>query len=392
MTSEQIIDETKKSGLRGRGGAGIPTGLKWELCRKSPGTVKYIICNAKGGDPGAFNDRSILEADPHSVLEGLAIGAYAIGASEGYVYVRGQYHLAAKRLNMALEQAQKRGFLGNNMLGSDFSFTVHIKEGADSFVCGEETALMAAIEGWRGMPRSRPPHPAQSGLDGKPTNVNNVKTLASVPIIMERGADWYASIGTGRSKGTAVFALTGKIANSGLVEVPMGTSLAKIIFDIGGGIPQGGRLKAVQAGGPSGGCIPAPFIDTPVDLDSLAKLGSMMGSGGLVVMDETTCMVEIARFFLSFSEYESCGKCSPCRLGTKQMLEILTRITEGKGREQDIDALLNLASAVKECSLCGLGQAAPNPVLSTINYFREEYDAHIKEKRCPAAVCNALLK
>ncbi len=391
MTPEQVIAEIKKSGLRGRGGAGFPTGLKWEFCRNSPGSTKYVICNADEGDPGAFMDRSILEADPHAVLEGLTIAAYAISASEGYIYVRAEYPLAVSRLHTALKQAQERGFSGNSVLSSGFDFPVHIKEGAGAFVCGEETALIASIESRRGMPRPRPPFPAQSGLDGKPTIINNVKTLASVPIIIERGADWFASIGREKSKGTAVFALTGKIANSGLVEVPMGTPLSRIIYDIGGGIPRGKRLKAVQTGGPSGGCIPARFIDQPVDYESLTGLGSIMGSGGMVVMDETTCMVEIARYFLSFTQSESCGKCTPCRLGTRQMLEILTRITEGKGREDDIDTLLDIAKTVKECSLCGLGQTSPNPVLSTINYFRDEYDAHIREKKCPAAVCDTLM-
>jgi NADH-quinone oxidoreductase subunit F len=391
MTPGQVIEEVKSSGLRGRGGAGFPTGRKWEFCRSAPGSPKYVICNADEGDPGAFMDRSILEADPHAIIEGLTIAAYAIGASEGYIYVRAEYPLAVSRLGTALGQAQERGFLGDKILGSGFNFTVHIKEGAGAFVCGEETALIASIESRRGMPRPRPPFPAQSGLDGKPTIINNVKTLASVPIIVERGADWFAGIGTEKSKGTAVFALTGKIANSGLVEVPMGTPLARIVYEIGGGIPRGKRLKAVQTGGPSGGCIPARFIDSPVDYESLAGLGSIMGSGGMVVMDETNCMVEVARYFLSFTQTESCGKCTPCRLGTRQMLEILTRITEGKGRDEDIDALLTLAITVKECSLCGLGQTSPNPVLSTINYFRDEYESHIKEKKCPAAVCDALM-
>jgi NADH-quinone oxidoreductase subunit F len=391
MTPEQVIEEVKRSGLRGRGGAGFPTGRKWEFCRNAIGSAKYVICNADEGDPGAFMDRSILEADPHAVLEGLTIAAYAIGANEGYIYVRAEYPLAVSRLRTALNQAQKRGFLGNNVLGTDFSFTVHIKEGAGAFVCGEETALIASIESRRGMPRPRPPFPAQSGLDGKPTTINNVKSLASIPIIIERGASWFAGIGTEKSKGTAVFALTGKIANSGLVEVPMGTPLSHIIYEIGGGIPRGKQLKAVQTGGPSGGCIPARLVDTPVDYETLASLGSIMGSGGMVVMDETTCMVEIARFFLSFTQTESCGKCTPCRLGTRQMLEILTRITEGRGQDNDIDTLLTLARTVKECSLCGLGQTSPNPVLSTINYFRDEYEAHIKEKRCPAAACDALM-
>jgi len=388
---DEVIEEIKKSGLRGRGGAGFPTGRKWEFCRNSPGDTKYVICNADEGDPGAFMDRSILEADPHSVIEGLAIAGYAIGAKEGYIYARAEYPLAVKRFRIALEQAEERGFLGDTILGSNFSFTIHVKEGAGAFVCGEETALLASIESKRGMPRPRPPFPAQSGLDGKPTNINNVKTLASVPVIIDRGAEWFASLGTEKSKGTAVFALTGKIANSGLVEVPMGTPLSTIIFDIGGGIPRGKRFKAVQTGGPSGGCISTRFIDTPVDYDSLAQLGSIMGSGGMVVLDEATCMVEVARYFLSFTQAESCGKCVPCRLGTRQMLEILTRITQGKGRDTDIDTLLTIARVVKECSLCGLGQTCPNPVLTTINYFRDEYETHIKEKKCPAAVCDSLM-
>jgi len=357
MTPEQVINEVKESGLRGRGGAGFPTGRKWEFCRNATDSQKYVICNADEGDPGAFMDRSILEADPHAVIEGLTIAAYAVGATEGYIYVRAEYPLAVSRLHTALNQARETGFLGNNILDSSFNFTVHLKEGAGAFVCGEETALIASIESLRGMPRPRPPFPAQSGLDGKPTIINNVKTLASVPVIIERGASWFTSIGTEKSKGTVVFALTGKIANSGLVEVPMGTPLSRIIYDIGGGIPRDKRLKAVQTGGPSGGCIPARFIDLPVDYESLTRLGSIMGSGGMVVMDETTCMVEIARFFLSFTQDESCGKCT----------------------------------TVKECSLCGLGQTSPNPVLTTINYFREEYEAHIKEKKCPAAVCDALM-
>jgi NADH-quinone oxidoreductase subunit F len=391
MKPEEVIEEIKKSGLRGRGGAGFPTGRKWEFCRASPGTIKYVICNADEGDPGAFMDRSILEADPHAVIEGLAIAGYAIGARDGYIYVRAEYPLAVKRFCIALEQAQQRGFLGIGILGSNFSFVIHVKEGAGAFVCGEETALIASIESKRGMPRPRPPFPAQSGLDGKPSNINNVKTLSAVPVIIDKGADWFASLGTEKSKGTAVFAITGKIANSGLVEVPMGTPLSTVIFDIGGGIPRGKRFKAVQTGGPSGGCISTRFIDTPVDYDSLAQLGSIMGSGGMVVMDEATCMVEVARYFLSFTQDESCGKCVPCRLGTRQMLEILTRITQGEGQDSDIATLLNIARTVKESSLCGLGQTCPNPVLTTINYFRDEYETHIKEKKCPAAVCDSLM-
>ena len=391
MKPQGVIDEVAKAGLRGRGGAGFPTARKWEFCRNAPGEQKYVICNADEGDPGAFMDRSILEADPHAVIEGLVIAGYAIGATEGYIYVRAEYPLAVKRFRTALEQAKERGFIGKNILGSGFNFVLHVKEGAGAFVCGEETALIASIESKRGMPRPRPPFPAQSGLDGKPTIINNVKTLATVPVIIDRGAEWFAGLGTEKSKGTAVFALTGKIANSGLVEVPMGTPLSHIIFDIGGGIPRDKRFKAVQTGGPSGGCIPAQYLDVPVEYDSLAKLGSIMGSGGMVVMDDSTCMVEIARYFLSFTQAESCGKCVPCRLGTRQMLEILTRITQGKGHEKDIDTLLTIASTVKECSLCGLGQTCPNPVLTTIKYFRDEYEAHIKEKRCPAAVCDALM-
>ena len=391
MKPEEVIEEIKRSGLRGRGGAGFPTGVKWETCYQNPVFPKYAICNADEGDPGAFMDRSILEADPHAVLEGLTIAAYTIGAREGYVYVRTEYPLAVSRLKTALGQAQEKGFLGSGILGSDFSFKLHIKEGAGAFVCGEETALMASIESRRGMPRPRPPFPPQSGLDGKPTIINNVKTLATIPVIIEKGADWYASIGTEKSRGTTVFALTGKIANSGLVEVPMGTPLSKIVNQIGGGVPRERRLKAVQTGGPSGGCIPVRFMDTPIEYETLAKLGSILGSGGMVVMDEATCMVEVARFFLSFTQEESCGKCTPCRLGTRQMLEILTRITEGRGRDDDIDTLLSIAKTVKECSLCALGQTAPNPVISTINYFRDEYEAHIKEKNCPAAVCEALM-
>jgi NADH-quinone oxidoreductase subunit F len=391
MTPEQVINEVKTSGLRGRGGAGFPAGQKWESCRRAAGTPKYVICNADEGDPGAFMDRSILEADPHSVLEGMIISAYAIGSQDGYIYVRAEYPLAVKRLKVAVAQARVHGFLGKRILDTDFGFDVNIVEGAGAFVCGESTALMASIEGRRGMPRQTPPRSVEKGLGGKPTSLNNVKTFAFVPQIVNNGADWFASIGTEKSKGTAVFALTGKIANSGLVEVPMGTPLSTIIFDIGGGIPRGKQFKAVQTGGPSGGCIPARFLDSPVEYETLAKLGSIMGSGGMVVLDETTCMVDVARYFLSFTQAESCGKCVPCRLGTKQMLEILTGITQGKGSEKDIDTLLTIAKTVKECSLCGLGQSAPNPVLTTLNYFRDEYETHIKEKKCAAAVCDALM-
>ena len=390
MTPEQVIEEIKRSGLRGRGGAGFPTGRKWEFGRNTYSDKKYVVCNADEGDPGAFMDRSVLEADPHAVIEGLIIAGYAVGANDGYVYIRAEYPLAVKRINIAIKQAKEKGFLGKNIFDSGFDFEIHMKEGAGAFVCGEETALIASIQSQRGMPRPRPPYPAQSGLFGKPTTINNVKTLASVPRIIDRGADWFASIGSEKSKGTTVLALSGKIQNSGLVEVPMGTSLSTIIFDIGGGIPDRKRLKAVQTGGPSGGCIPARFPDTPVDYETLTLLGSIMGSGGMVVMDESTCMVEVARYFLSFTQAESCGKCVPCRLGTKQMLEILNRITRGKGKESDIDTLYDIAKTVKECSLCGLGQTCPNPVLSTLHYFRDEYEAHIKKKRCPANQCRLL--
>ncbi|MGB9791563.1 MAG: NADH-quinone oxidoreductase subunit NuoF [Thermacetogeniaceae bacterium] len=391
MTPEEVIDVIKRSGLRGRGGGGFPTGLKWELCRRSPGDIKYIICNADEGDPGAFMDRSVLEGDPHSVIEGMIIGAYAIGACEGYIYCRAEYPLAIKRLKIAIAQAEELGLLGENILGSGFSFKLHIKEGAGAFVCGEETALMASIEGRRGMPRVRPPYPAQSGLWGKPSNINNVETFANVPVIILRGAEWFASMGTEKSKGTKVFALTGKVNNTGLVEVPMGITLREIIFDIGGGIVGGKKFKGVQIGGPSGGCIPAELIDTPVDYESLLEAGAMMGSGGLVVMDETTCMVDLARFFLNFTQAESCGKCTPCREGTKRMLEILTRICNGQGVPEDIETLERLGRVIKETALCGLGNTAPNPVLSTLRYFRHEYEAHIFEKRCPAHVCSALV-
>jgi len=391
MTPEQVIDEVKRSGLRGRGGAGFPTGLKWEFCHNAPGNQKYMICNADEGDPGAFMDRSTMEGDPHTVIEGMAIAAYAIGASEGYIYIRAEYPLAVKRVRLAIRQAEENGFLGVNILGTDFSFKIHVKEGAGAFVCGEETALMASIEGKRGMPRSRPPFPAQSGLWGKPSNINNVKSLATVPVIIAKGADWYAQIGTEKSKGTAVFALTGKIANSGLVEVPMGMPLQEIIYEIGGGIPGGKRFKAVQTGGPSGGCLPVSHLNRPVDYESLAEAGSIMGSGGMVVMDEDTCMVDVARYFLSFTQDESCGKCVMCRLGTKQMLDILENICNGRGRLEDIDLLLELSEAVKAGSLCGLGQTAPNPVLTTIRYFRHEYEEHIKKHYCRAAVCSGLV-
>lgn len=392
MTPQQVIDEMKKSGLRGRGGGGFPAGLKWEFASKSPGPKKYIICNADEGDPGAFMDRSVLEGDPHALLEGMVIGAYAIGADEGYIYVRAEYPLAIKRLKVAIAQAEELGLLGDNIFGSGFNCKIHIKEGAGAFVCGEETALMASIEGSRGMPNLRPPFPAVKGLWGKPSNINNVETYANVPIIFRKGADWYAGIGTEKSKGTKVFALTGKINNTGLAEVPMGITLREIIYDIGGGIQDGKKFKAVQIGGPSGGCIPEQHLDTPVDYDSLIALGAMMGSGGLVVMDETSCMVDVARFFLSFTQKESCGKCVPCREGTKRMLEILERICDGNGKPEDITTLERLAAVIKKSALCNLGMSAPNPILSTLFYFRDEYEAHINDKKCPAGVCSALLE
>ncbi|WP_019879373.1 NADH-quinone oxidoreductase subunit NuoF [Succinispira mobilis] len=390
MTSEQVVEEVKLAGLRGRGGGGFPTGLKWQFAKQSPGDKKYVICNADEGDPGAFMDRSLLEGDPHRIIEGMAICGYAIGADEGYIYVRAEYPLAIKRLKVAIAQAEELGLLGENIFGSNFNFQLHIKEGAGAFVCGEETALIASIEGKRGMPRPRPPFPAVMGLWAKPTNINNVETFANVADIIVKGASWYASIGTEKSKGTKVFALTGKINNTGLAEVPMGITMREIIYDIGGGINNNKKFKAVQIGGPSGGCLPEHMLDLPVDYDSLIQAGAMMGSGGLVVMDEDTCMVDVAKFFLNFTQTESCGKCTPCREGTKRMLEILIRITEGEGKEGDIELLEDLAYAIKDTALCGLGQTAPNPVLSTLKYFRHEYEAHIKEKRCPAGVCAKL--
>ena len=391
MTPEQVVEEMKKTGLRGRGGGGFPTGMKWGFCQKSPGPKKYIICNADEGDPGAFMDRSLLEGDPHAILEGMLIGAYAIGADEGYIYCRAEYPLAIKRLKTAIAQAEEAGLLGDNILGSNFSCHIHIKEGAGAFVCGEETALMASIEGRRGMPRPRPPFPAVKGLWGKPSNINNVETFANIPYIFRVGAEEYAKLGTEKSKGTKVFALTGKINNTGLAEVPMGITMREIIFDIGGGIIGGKKFKAVQIGGPSGGCMPESLLDTPIDYDSLIAAGAMMGSGGLVVMDEDTCMVDVAKFFLNFTQSESCGKCTPCREGTKRMLEILERITNGKGEEGDIEKLEKLATSIKAGAHCALGQTAPNPILSTLRYFRDEYEAHIKEKRCPAGQCHHLL-
>ncbi|MBT3284896.1 NADH-quinone oxidoreductase subunit NuoF [Candidatus Bathyarchaeota archaeon] len=391
MIPDEVIEEVKASGLRGRGGAGFPTGLKWQFCRDAKGDQKYLICNADEGDPGAFMDRSILEATPHSVIEGMVIAGYAFGATKGYIYVRAEYPLAIKRLKIAIDQARERGYLGENILDSGHDFDLILFEGAGAFVCGEETALMASIEGKRGMPRPRPPYPAVSGLFGKPTTINNVKSLSLISPIILKGAEWFASIGTEKSKGTAVFALTGNISNSGLIEVPMGTTLREIIYGIGGGILDGKQFKAVQSGGPSGGCLPASHLDTPVDYENMAAVGSIMGSGGMVVMDEDTCMVDVARYFLDFTQKESCGECGPCRLGTKQMLDILTDITEGKGKPTDIDLLLELSDAIKTGSLCALGQTAPNPVLTTIRYFREEYEAHIKEGRCPALVCKELI-
>ena len=387
MSPEDVIEEIKKSGLRGRGGGGFPTGMKWQFAKASVSDKKYVICNADEGDPGAFMDRSVLEGDPHKILEGMAVCGYAIGADEGYIYVRAEYPLAIKRLRIAIEQAEAMGLLGENIFGSGFSFKLHIKEGAGAFVCGEETALMASIEGKRGMP---PPFPAVAGLWGKPPNINNVETFGNVAAIITNGADWYAGFGTEKSKGTKVFALTGKINNTGLAEVPMGITMREIIYDIGGGINGGKKFKAVQIGGPSGGCLPESMLDLSIDYDSLTAAGAMMGSGGLVVMDEDTCMVDVAKFFLNFTQSESCGKCTPCREGTKRMLEVLTRITEGQGREGDIELLEELARNIKETALCGLGQTAPNPVLSTLKYFRHEYEAHIKEKRCPAGACEKL--
>lgn len=392
MTPEEALQEVKTSGLRGRGGGGFPTGLKWEFCRKSLGDKKYVICNADEGDPGAFMDRSLLEGDPHAIIEGMMIGAYVMGSDEGYIYCRAEYPLAIKHLQVAMEQAEELGLLGDHVMGTDFSFHLHVKEGAGAFVCGEETALMASIEGTRGMPRPRPPFPANKGLWGKPSNINNVETWANVPAIIRHGGAWYASIGTEKSKGTKVFALTGKVKNTGLIEVPMGISIREIVFELGGGIIDDKKFKAVQIGGPSGGCLTEVHLDTPVDYESLTAAGAIMGSGGLVVMDEGTCMVDVAKFFLEFTQRESCGKCVPCREGTKKMLDILKRITEGKGKPEDIDNLQYLGSQIKNASLCGLGQTAPNPVLTTLRYFRHEYEAHIFDKKCPAGACKDLLQ
>ncbi len=391
MKPEDVIKIIKDSGLRGRGGGGFPTGLKWQLTAQTPGKKKYVVCNADEGDPGAFMDRSVLEGDPHAVIEAMVLCGYAIGSDEGFIYVRAEYPIAVKRLQIALDQARGYGLLGEKILGTDFNFDIHIRLGAGAFVCGEEMALMTSIEGHRGEPRPKPPFPAVQGLFDKPTNINNVETFANIPQIILKGADWFKGMGSERSPGTKVFALGGKINNTGLVEVPMGTPLRTVIYDIGGGIPGGKAFKAVQTGGPSGGCIPMSLIDVPIEYDSLTQIGSMMGSGGMIVMDEDNCMVDIARFFLDFTVDESCGKCTPCRVGTRRMLELLDRIVAGKGEEGDIEKLERLAISIKDTALCGLGQTAPNPVLSTIKYFRDEYEAHIKDKQCPAHHCKELL-
>jgi NADH-quinone oxidoreductase subunit F/NAD(P)H dehydrogenase (quinone)/NADP-reducing hydrogenase subunit HndC len=392
MTSKQIIEEMKISGLRGRGGAGFPTGLKWEFASKSDGDTKYVLCNADEGDPGAFMDRSVLEADPHAVLEGMIIAAKAINAHQGYIYARTEYPLAVRRLGIAIKQARDYGLLGQDILGTGFDFDIDVYQGAGAFVCGEETALMRSIEGKRGMPRPRPPFPALKGLWEKPTILNNVETLANVAQIMTNGGEWYASVGTDTSKGTKVFALSGDVNNIGLVEVPMGTTLRTLIFDIGGGVQKKKKFKAVQLGGPSGGCVPEQYLDIPIDYEEIAKVGAIMGSGGVIVMDENTCMVDMARFFMDFVQDESCGKCTPCREGTRRLLEILEKICDGKGEPEDLEALEDLSPVIKNSALCGLGQTGPNPVLSTLRYFKDEYDAHIHEKRCPAKRCVALLK
>ncbi len=392
MTPTDVINEIKKSGLRGRGGGGFPTGMKWEFAAKQTADQKYVCCNADEGDPGAFMDRSVLEGDPHAVIEAMIIAGYAIGATEGFVYVRAEYPIAVQRLTLAMDQAKEYGLLGKNIFGSGFDFSLEIRLGAGAFVCGEETALMTSIEGHRGEPRPRPPFPAVKGLWQKPTILNNVETYANIPVIINNGADWFASIGTEKSKGTKVFAIGGKINNTGLVEIPMGTPLREVIYDIGGGIPNGKKFKAVQTGGPSGGCIPMEHIDIPIEYDSLISIGSMMGSGGMIVMDEDNCMVDIAKFFLEFTVDESCGKCPPCRIGTKRMHEILDRITKGKGEMADLQKLEDLANSIKQSALCGLGQTAPNPVLSTLKYFRHEYEAHVIDKNCPAGVCKSLMQ
>lgn len=392
MTPEQVIEEIKASGLRGRGGGGFPTGLKWSFAAAQQADQKYVCCNADEGDPGAFMDRSILEGDPHTVLEAMAIAGYAIGSTQGYIYVRAEYPIAVERLQIAINQAHEYGLLGNNIFGTDFSFDIQLRLGAGAFVCGEETALMTSIEGNRGEPRPRPPFPAVKGLFQKPTILNNVETYANITQIILNGADWFSSIGTEKSKGTKVFALGGKIAHTGLVEVPMGTTLREIVEEIGGGVPNGKKFKAAQTGGPSGGCIPAEHLDIPIDYDNLIAIGSMMGSGGLIVMDETTCMVDIAKFFLEFTVDESCGKCTPCRIGTKRLLEMLEKITSGNGTMEDLDKMEKLCYYIKDNALCGLGQTAPNPVLSTLHFFRDEYVAHVKDKKCPAGVCKKLLQ
>ena len=389
---DAVIDEIVKSGLRGRGGGGFPTGMKWKFTAANKGGKSYVVCNGDEGDPGAFMDRSVMEGDPHKLLEGIAIAAFAVGADESYIYVRAEYPLAIKRLRKAIKDAEERHYLGKNIMGSDFSLTIHIKEGAGAFVCGEETALIASIEGERGMPRPKPPFPANKGLFGRPTLINNVETLANVPVIILKGADWFSSMGTETSKGTKTFALTGEVNNTGLIEVPMGTTLRQIVFDIGGGIRKGKKFKAVQIGGPSGGCLTEEHLDIPMDYDNLIKAGAMVGSGGLVVMAEDTCIVEVARFFMNFTQNESCGKCVPCREGTKNMLKILQKIVAGKASMEDLDLLEELAQNIKDGSLCGLGKTAPNPVLSTLKYFRDEYIAHIKDHKCPAGVCTAMKK
>ncbi|MHC4881609.1 MAG: NADH-ubiquinone oxidoreductase-F iron-sulfur binding region domain-containing protein [Planctomycetota bacterium] len=391
QSPQQVIDQVIESQLRGRGGAGFPAGVKWNLCRKSQGDQKYLICNADEGDPGAFMDRALLEGDPHRVIEGMIISAYAIGASRGFVYVRAEYPIAVEHVMLALEQARTVGLLGNNIAGTDFSFDIQVRMGAGAFVCGEETALIGSLEGRRGMPCPRPPFPAVAGYEGKPTNINNVETFANVPLIMKKGSAWYCDIGTEKSKGTKIFALAGKVKNTGLVEVPMGATLRQIVYEIGGGIPDNRKFKAAQLGGPSGGCIPAQYLDKELDYDSVQQIGAIMGSGGLIVMDETTCMVDVAKYFLEFVQAESCGKCTPCRIGTREMLDMLEKICDGKGQPGDLEELEKLANDVNSASLCGLGQTAPNPVLSTLKNFREEYEAHINEKRCPAGACQALL-
>ncbi|MBQ5488017.1 MAG: NADH-quinone oxidoreductase subunit NuoF, partial [Clostridia bacterium] len=392
MTPAEVIDVMKKSGLRGRGGAGFPTGMKWQFAAANEADQKYVVCNADEGDPGAFMDRSVLEGDPHAVLEAMAIAGYAIGASKGYIYVRAEYPIAVERLKIAIGQAREYGLLGEDIFGTGFNFDIDIRLGAGAFVCGEETALLTSIEGNRGEPRNKPPFPANKGLFQKPTIINNVETLANIPQIIMKGADWFASMGTEDSKGTKVFALGGAINNTGLVEIPLGTTLRHIIYDIGGGIPKGRKFKAVQTGGPSGGCIPAQFLDTPIDYANLTRIGAMMGSGGMIVTDDSTCMVDFARFFLDFTVDESCGKCTPCRIGTRRLLELLNKITEGNGTLEDLDKLEELCKYIKANSLCALGQTAPNPVLSTLKYFRDEYEAHVVEKRCPAGVCKNLMR